>query len=124
MSTNSPTDIQKCTIFLHGRKYQIFNVYSPPTSTCSIDDLQDTIYRNTILAGDFNGHSPLWGYADTNGTGKFIEELCATSNLSVLQDENSPPTCYIEHTTLSVGLTSPSCQQIWKQTATYRYYLT
>ena len=45
-----------------------------------------------MLAGDFNGHSPLWGYADVDNTGKKLEELCNSTNLCLLQDENSPRT--------------------------------
>ena len=52
----------------------------------------DTTLHKTVLAGDFNGHSQLWGYRDLNDTGKKIEELCASTNLMLLQDENSPPT--------------------------------
>ena len=45
-----------------------------------------------MIAGDFNGHSPQWGYKDHSPTGKAIEELCSSTNLTVLQDEESPPT--------------------------------
>ena len=102
LPANSPTDIQKCTLWLRGKKYKIYNVYSPPKTTCRIDDLQDTIYHNTILAGDFNGHSPLWGYRDTDDTGRYLEELCTTTNLSIQQDEHSTPTLlHRAHNTLT-----------------------
>ncbi|GFS03881.1 hypothetical protein ElyMa_001160900 [Elysia marginata] len=39
---------------------------------------------------DFNGHSLLWGYQDTNKTGKYLEEVCTTTNLSIQQNESSP----------------------------------
>ena len=52
----------------------------------------ETNYQRTIVAGDFNGHSPEWGYTNYNKTGKAIEEFCESTNLTVLQDENSPPT--------------------------------
>ncbi|GFR65046.1 RNA-directed DNA polymerase from mobile element jockey [Elysia marginata] len=89
---NSPTDVQKCILWLNGKKWTVYNVYNPPANTCRIDDLQENIYHNTILAGDFNGHSLLWGYQDTNNTGKYLEEVCTTTNLSIQQNENSPPT--------------------------------
>ena len=101
-TSNTKTDIQKCTVWRDNKKYKIYNVYSPPLEECRIDDLQDNIYQNTIVAGDFNGHSPLWGYTDTNNTGKYLEELCATTNLSIVQDENSTPTLlHRAHNTLS-----------------------
>ncbi|RUS71513.1 hypothetical protein EGW08_020726 [Elysia chlorotica] len=72
------TDIQKATIWYGEQKYTIYNIYSPPTSICQIDSLHETMYNRTIIAGDFNGHSPQWGYTDTNGTGKYLEELHGT----------------------------------------------
>ena len=53
---------------------------------------QSTIFKKTVIAGELNGHSPLWGYADHNNTGKRIEELCQSSNLILLQDEDSAKT--------------------------------
>ena len=99
---NTPTDVQKCTVWKDNKKYKIYNVYSPPLEVCRIEELQDGIHQNTIIAGDFNGHSPLWGYTDTNDTGRYIEELCASTNLLVMQDENSTPTLlHRAHNTLS-----------------------
>ena len=69
---DDPTHVQKATIWKQNKKFTIYNVYSPPGTTCKIDDLQENIYKNTIVAGDFNGHSPLWGYQDTNNTGKLV----------------------------------------------------
>ena len=53
-----------------------------------------TLYQKTILAGDFNGHSELWGYKDQNLTGKFIETFCNVTNLICIQDKESPPTLF------------------------------
>ena len=89
---DDPTHVQKATIWKQNKKFTIYNVYSPPGTTCKIDDLQESIYKNTIVAGDFNGHSPLWGYQDTNNTGKFVEELHETTNLILQQNSNTAPT--------------------------------
>ena len=64
--------------------------------------MKHTIIKKTILAGDFNGHSPRWGYPNHNKTGKFLEELSETTNLSILQDTESAPTLlHRAHLTLS-----------------------
>ena len=86
-----PTDAQKITLWHGNNKVTIYNLYCPPSSTLSFLD-QRTCYKKTVIAGDLNGHSPLWGYADLDNTGKKIEELCDSSNLILLQDENSPKT--------------------------------
>lgn len=97
-----PTDVQKTTVWHCGRKYTIYNIYSPPSTTCNLSFLQEYQFEKTVCAGDFNGHSPSWGYKDYNDTGREIEELCDTTNLTVLQDSNSPPTLlHRAHKTLS-----------------------
>ena len=82
--TLGTTDVQKATIWHAGQKYTILNIYSPPGTLCNITELQETVFHNTIIAGDFNGHSPLWGYPDHYAaTGRYIEDLCETTNLLV-----------------------------------------
>ena len=71
--------------------YTIYNVYCPPRTTLQLN-FPNTDHKNTILAGDFNGHSPLWGYSDTDTTGTVLEELLRSSNLISLQNDKTPPT--------------------------------
>ena len=92
LNTDNPSDQQKITIWISGSKYTIFNIYNPPWNTVSFNSIIETNLKKTIVAGDFNGHSPEWGYENYNNTGKVIEDLCESTNLTVLQDENSPPT--------------------------------
>ena len=67
-----------------------------------IPHFDKTNYSKTIIAGDFNGASPLWGYNDTNPTGRFIESFCNITNLFVMQDcESSPTHFHRVHKTLS-----------------------
>ena len=82
--------------------YSLFHVYNPPKEALNLPDIQETVYHNTILAGDFNGHSPQWGYPNFNRTGHIIEELCGSTNLTVLQNKDSQPTLlHRRHLTLS-----------------------
>ena len=97
-----PTDVQKVTIWHSEKKYTLFHVYNPPKENLNLPDIQETVYHNTILAGDFNGHSPQWGYPCFNRTGHIIEELCGSTNLTVLQNKDSQPTLlHRRHLTLS-----------------------
>ena len=90
--SSRPTDIHKITIWHEGSKYTIYNVYNPPWNHFNFSNFPEIIFNKTVIAGDFNGHSPQWGYKDYNPTGKAIEELCSSTNLTVLQDEESTPT--------------------------------
>ena len=83
-----PTDTLKSTIWHGNQKLTVYNIYCPPRDTFKFND-PTTTFSKTVIAGDFNGHSPLWGYVDTDNTGKKIEELCNSTNLCLLQDENS-----------------------------------
>ena len=89
-----PTCIQKITLWNDGNKFTIYNIYNPPKNHCNFSYLTETIYHKTIVAGDFNGSSPQWGYTRHNNSGKAIEELCESTNLTVLQDEHSTPTLF------------------------------
>ena len=92
ISIAHPTDVQKVTIWYAERKYELYNVYNSPKYDCKLPNFQDSIYHKTIIAGDFNGHSPLWGYSDYNNTGKFVEKLCGATNLFVHQTPESKET--------------------------------
>ena len=86
-----PTDTLKATVWIGDHKLKIYNTYCPPGESLNFPET-DTTFTKTIIAGDFNGHNPLWGYADYDDTGRTIEELCQSTNLCLLQDENSPKT--------------------------------
>ena len=85
-----PTDAQKVTLWYGNNKITVYNIYCPPSSTLNFSD-QSPSFKKTVIAGDLNGHSPLWGYVDQDNTGKKIEELCQSTNLILLQNENSTP---------------------------------
>jgi hypothetical protein len=42
------------------------------------------------MIGDFNAHSPKWGYKDTNAPGKEMEDLLNTSILDLIYDDTDP----------------------------------
>ena len=93
INTCQPTIIQKAEIWHTGCKYTIYNLYNPPANHLNLTPtFSDSQFSKTIIAGDFNGHSPSWGYNDTNQTGNFIETFCNTTNLFRMQDSGTPPT--------------------------------
>ena len=92
IEADRPTYIHKITKWHCGSKYTIYNVNNPPWNDCHLRSIPVAVFQKTIIAGVFNGHWPGWGYQDLNNTGKTIEELCGNTNLSLLQNEESPPT--------------------------------
>ena len=103
ISLGHTTDVQKTTIWHSGRKFYIYNIYNPPGNSLHLPyQLENSEFENSIVAGDFNGHSPSWGYNDSNPTGKTVEEICNSTNLFLIQDETTTPTLlHRVHKTLS-----------------------
>ena len=91
--TNDGNDIQKVELWKNGQHFRVFNIYSPPGVICDAH-LHETNFRKTILAGDTNAHSPMWGYQDTNASGDYVEDILNSTNLILLQNKDSPPTFF------------------------------
>lgn len=91
--TTNDIDWQKATIWTKSNtKFTIHNFYCPSDTTTELPLLNETTYR-TILAGDFNAHTPDLGYERYNNMGKEIEALCNERPLNLLQSKLTPPTC-------------------------------
>ena len=48
---------------------QVYNLYCPPSSNAKID-IHLPYHSRTIIAGDFNAHTPALGYPSYNNRGK------------------------------------------------------
>ena len=78
---------------LQGEDLYITNCYSPPTSKLDLHKM--TIQKeNHIIVGDFNGHSPAWGYMDTDARGEEIQDWMIDHDLVLINKPNDRPTCY------------------------------
>ena len=84
-------DLQKITVWLGKLKFTIYNVYWPNDSFTEFP-LKETTFKRTIIAGDFNAHTPSLGYPCYNSRGREVEELCNSSNLILEQNMDSQPT--------------------------------
>ena len=84
-------DLQKITVWLGKLKFTIYNVYWPNDSFTEFP-LKETTFKRTIIAGDFNAHTPSLGYPSYNSRGREVEELCNSSNLILEQNMDSQPT--------------------------------
>ena len=93
-NTNSGIDHQTIQMWPKGKndtKITIHNIYCPPSSQDNLPTFQATM-KKTIIAGDFNAHSPSLGYTNYNPRGHEIEELCHSTNLCMLQNKDTTPT--------------------------------
>jgi len=87
---NLHTDLQAVAVRIHISKLiTICTVYFPPRETLaqtSLSRLINQLPTPFIVIGDFNGHSPLWGYTDTNRRGEQIESLISDFSLCLLNN--------------------------------------
>ena len=70
----------------------VCSVYFPPSQDIDRRDL-DALFAQlpspTLLLGDFNAHSDLWGCHDTNTNGITVEDFIARHGLCVFNDKSS-----------------------------------
>ena len=67
------------------------NCYSPPDKDLNLHTLQ-LKDSGLLLVGDFNGHSPSWGYTELNNRGEQIEDWMIENNLILINKPNDMPT--------------------------------
>ena len=92
-SVGKDLDIQTINMWdrANGTQYNLYNIYCPPNSKPNIHPINPH-YTRTIFAGDFNAHSPNWGYSSHNNRGKLVEALCNETNLILMQDKETETT--------------------------------
>ena len=80
----------------------ICNLYSPPNKMIQLHSLQPSS-EDWIIVGDFNSHSPSWGYSSLDAKGEEIENWVISNQLVLLNKPDDPPTFY---------------SRVWKTTST------
>ena len=95
--TQRSEDTQLETEFLGVRLAQqnlvIYNLYSPPDKPIELHNLILS-EENWIVVGDFNSHSPSWGYKDLDNKGEEVENWIISNQLILLNKPDDPPTFY------------------------------
>lgn len=88
---NLKTSLQAVAIRIHIKSLiTVCCVYLPPRDAISQKDLSNLVDQLPvpfILIGDLNGHSTLWGSADTNARGQQIEQLLSDYCLCLLNND-------------------------------------
>jgi ribonuclease HI len=77
---------------LQDKEITVINVYCPPDKDLQLHTLPLTD-NNLLITGDFNGHSPSWGYQDLNSRGEEIEDWMIDNNLLLINRPEDKPTC-------------------------------
>ncbi|GFY48298.1 uncharacterized protein TNIN_475361 [Trichonephila inaurata madagascariensis] len=59
--------------------------YNPPGNPPLIHILESSLDKNIIIIGDFNSHSPKWGYRDINPQGRIMEDFLDSLPVTLVQ---------------------------------------
>ena len=71
----------------------IVNIYSSRDLPIQLNDILLS-EENWIIVGDFNSHSPSWGYKDIDARGEEVESFIINNNLILLNKPDDPATFY------------------------------
>ena len=77
-------------VLLPSRTLQIFNIYSPPDKNFLFET--PTRESNCLAIGDFNSHSPSWGYSTMDSKGEDVEQWAVDNQLVLINKPEDPPT--------------------------------
>ena len=107
-----PTEVQRSEkadmeyitvkLILPDRNLTICNLYSPPNSAINLHILQANS-EDWMIVGDFNSHSPSWGYPSLYAKGEEVEHWIDSNCLVLINTPTNPPTFY---------------SRVWKTTST------
>uniref|UniRef100_A0A0B7BQ42 Endonuclease/exonuclease/phosphatase domain-containing protein n=2 Tax=Arion vulgaris TaxID=1028688 RepID=A0A0B7BQ42_9EUPU len=87
------TEFIAVQLLINNTKMTLYNIYSPPSIQTELEAIkvQDD---NLLIVGDFNSHSPSWGYDTLDPRGESLEEWLITNSLTILNHPDDPHTCY------------------------------
>lgn len=73
------------------KKCTITSIYKPPNADFTFEKPSNFENSSTkIVAGDFNSHSPTWGYLETDQNGEMVQEWAENELLDLIHDPKLP----------------------------------
>ena len=87
------TEVLGVKLLLEEKPLSIYNVYSPPSKMIDLHSIQPEAER-WIIVGDFNSHSPSWGYPDLDPKGEEVEDWIITNQMVLINHPDDPHTYY------------------------------
>ena len=88
-------DLEYITIkaFLQEEELHISNCYSSPSRKLHLHTLH-LFAENHLITGDFNGHSPAWGYDNTDPRGEEIQDWMMDNQLILINKPTDTPSYF------------------------------
>ena len=79
-------------LVLSGTPVSVFNIYSPPDTQIQLHNIK-VEPQSWIITGDFNSHSPSWGYGKLNSKGE-VKNWITENRLILINKPDDPDTFY------------------------------
>ena len=80
-------------LLLHPNPLWVTNYYCPSTRKLNLQEIQ-ILNSNHIIVGDFNSHSPSWGYPSLDSRGEEVEEWITDNTLVLINRPEDEPTFF------------------------------
>ena len=90
-SGDEDTEILGIKVTFEGNPLSIYNLYSPSPKALHLHAIRLEEERRIIM-GDFNSHSPSWGYPDLDAKGDEIEHWIITNQMVLINRQDEPHT--------------------------------
>ena len=92
-SGDNDTEFLGVELILPKQNIQVFNIYSPPDKPIAMNLIQPTT-QDWITMGDFNSHSPSWGYEDLDAKGEEVESWAIDKQQILINQPDDPATYF------------------------------
>ena len=92
-SSNGQLEFITISLMLQGEQLLITNCYSPPTARLDLHTIHLS-QENHLIMGDFNGHSPSWGYSSFDNRGEMIEDWLIDNQLILINTPEDKASYY------------------------------
>ena len=92
-SGDEDTEVLGIKLIFEGKPLSMYNLYSPPPKALHLHAIQPEEER-WIIMGDFNSHSPSWGYPDLDPKGDEMEDWIITNQMALINRPDEPYTYY------------------------------
>ena len=80
-------------VFLQGEELLITNCYSSSATKLNLHSIELSAEKHLII-GDFNSHSPAWGYDSTDARGEDVQDWMMDNQLVLINKPDDTPSYY------------------------------
>ena len=90
---NLDTEYLGVKLVLAGTQATVLNIYLPPDKQIQLHNIK-VKPQSWIITGDFNSHSPSWGYEQLYSKGEEVENWISENRLILINKQDDPDTFY------------------------------